>query len=112
LLAGGDPHSRSSQRHPTIDRGIPLPWGAAGHAQAVTVDHGSAEPVYQQVAGFLRERIQAGEFAPGRRIPSEPQIVQEYEVARETARKAVRVLVAEDLVFVVQGRGCFVKPQV
>jgi DNA-binding GntR family transcriptional regulator len=31
-----------------------------------------------------------------------------YGVARETARKAVRVLVAEGLVYVVQGRGAYV----
>jgi GntR family transcriptional regulator len=34
--------------------------------------------------------------------------MQEYGVARETARKAVRVLVAEGLVYVVQGRGAYV----
>ena len=34
--------------------------------------------------------------------------MQRYGVARETARKAVRVLVAEGRVFVVQGRGAYV----
>ena len=34
--------------------------------------------------------------------------MQRYGVARETARKAVGVLVAEGLVYVVQGRGAYV----
>ncbi len=36
------------------------------------------------------------------------RLMQEYGVARETARKAVRVLVGEGLVYVVQGRGAHV----
>ena len=36
------------------------------------------------------------------------QLMQEHEVARLTARKAVRVLVNEGLVEVVQGRGAYV----
>jgi hypothetical protein len=35
-------------------------------------------------------------------------LMQEYGVARETARKAVRVLSGEGLVYVVQGRGAYV----
>jgi GntR family transcriptional regulator len=45
---------------------------------------------------------------PDRPIPSESTLMQRYGVARETARKAVRVLVAEGLVYVVQGRGAYV----
>jgi DNA-binding GntR family transcriptional regulator len=74
----------------------------------VTVDHEAPQPVYQQIAAILRARIEAGELAPNRAIPSESRLMQEYGVARETARKAVRVLVAEGLVYVVQGRGAYV----
>jgi GntR family transcriptional regulator len=45
---------------------------------------------------------------PDRAVPSESRLMQEYEVPRETARKAVRVLVGEGLVHVVQGRGAYV----
>jgi GntR family transcriptional regulator len=76
--------------------------------RAVTVDHEGAEPVYRQVAAILRERIRSGQYPPGRPVPSEPQLVQEFGIARETARKAGRVLADEGLVRVVQGRGVFV----
>jgi GntR family transcriptional regulator len=74
----------------------------------VSVDREGPVPVYQQVAAVLRARIEAGEIPPGRPLPSEPHLMQEFGVARETARKAVRVLRDEGLVQIVQGRGAFV----
>jgi len=65
-------------------------------------------PVYKQLAAILREAIERGDYAPGRPIPSESRLMQEHGLARETVRKAVRVLAAEGLVIVVQGRGVYV----
>ena len=79
-----------------------------GTVTRVTVDHDAPQPVYQQIAAILRGRIESGELASDRRVPSESTLMQEYGVARETARKAVRVLVGEGLVYVVQGRGAYV----
>jgi DNA-binding FadR family transcriptional regulator len=53
-------------------------------------------------AAILRDGIERGTFPPGRKLPSEPTLAGEYGIARETARKAVRVLVAEGLVDVVE----------
>jgi GntR family transcriptional regulator len=74
----------------------------------VTVDHEGKTPVYQQIAAILRDEIARGVYLPGRPVPSETQLMQRYEVARLTARKAVRVLADEGLVEVVQGRGAYV----
>jgi DNA-binding GntR family transcriptional regulator len=41
-------------------------------------------------------------------MPSESTLMQQYGVTRETARKAVRVLVADRLVYVEQDRGACV----
>jgi len=65
-------------------------------------------PVYLQLASILRTQIAAGQYAPGRAIPSETRLMQEHGLARETVRKAVRVLADEGLVEVVRGRGVFV----
>jgi GntR family transcriptional regulator len=75
----------------------------------VSIDHGAATPVYQQLAAILRARITSGELPPGRVLPSEATLMQEHGIARETARKAVRVLRDEGLVEVVQGRGAYVR---
>ena len=58
---------------------------------------GRPEPVYLRIAAILREAIERGDYPPGRQIPSETRLMQEHDVARLTARKAVRVLVAEGL---------------
>jgi DNA-binding GntR family transcriptional regulator len=75
----------------------------------VSIDHGAATPVYQQLAAILRARIASGELPPGRVLPSEATLMQEHGIARETARKAVRVLRDEGLVEIVQGRGAYVR---
>jgi GntR family transcriptional regulator len=74
----------------------------------VTVDHEGKTPVYLQIAAILRGEIERGVYPPGRPVPSETQLMQRYEVARLTARKAVRVLAGEGLVEVVPGRGAYV----
>ena len=82
--------------------------GLPGYLDRVTVDHEGKTPVYQQIAGILRGEIERGVYAPGRPIPSETQLMGRFEVARLTARKAVRVLADEGLVEVVPGRGTYV----
>ena len=74
----------------------------------MTIDRDGPTPVYLQLAAILRARIEAGDYPPGRALPSESTLMQEHGVARETARKAVRVLRDEGLVQIVQGRGAYV----
>lgn len=66
-------------------------------------------PRYRQIAGILRERIESGELEPDRPIPSEASIQQEFGVARETARKAVKLLRDEGWVVTVPGLGTYVR---
>jgi GntR family transcriptional regulator len=65
-------------------------------------------PPYQQIAEILRRRISGGQYRPDTRIPTESEIVGEFEVARTTARRAVRVLREEGLVYTVPNRGSYV----
>ena len=71
----------------------------------MSVDHGSAEPPYRQVAAILRERITSGELAPGAAVPSVRTLQQEYGIAQTTARKALKVLVDEGLARIVPAGG-------
>ncbi len=64
--------------------------------------------MYVQVADLLAGRIAAGEFPPGKRIPSETTIQQTYGVSRVTARRAVAVLRERGLVRTVAQHGSFV----
>ncbi|MGW5361241.1 winged helix-turn-helix domain-containing protein [Actinopolymorpha pittospori] len=74
------------------------------------IRHNAPTPPYRQLAALLAARIRAGEWEPDTPIPSEPQLVGDYGVARNTVRKAIALLVEEGLVFVVPHRGTFVKP--
>lgn len=73
------------------------------------IDHESETPIYRQVAAILRERIAAGTYQPGRRLPSVNDLVQEFGIAQLTARKALRVLVDAGEATMTPGMGTYVK---
>ena len=63
---------------------------------------------YQTIADDLRRRVEAGEFAAGRLLPSEAELSAAYAASRVTVRKALEVLRDEGLVDARQGFGWFV----
>lgn len=73
------------------------------------MSHDSAIPPSRQIANELRDKITKGEIPPGGRLPSITTLMQEYEVARNTARRAISILEDENLIEVVHGWGSFVK---
>jgi GntR family transcriptional regulator, transcriptional repressor for pyruvate dehydrogenase complex len=56
----------------------------------------------------VKERILAGELAPGDRLPTESALAEEFGVSRTVVREAVSRLQAAGLVETFQGRGSFV----
>jgi GntR family transcriptional regulator len=72
------------------------------------IDHEGPVTPYRQLAGILHARIARGDWAPGRRMASENDLVQQYGLARTTVRRAIAVLVEEGAVVVVPQRGMFV----
>ncbi len=65
----------------------------------------------QQIANQLRAAILTRKFAPGDRLPSQPELSARYGVARETIKRALEILRAERLVISRQGSGTFVRAQ-
>ncbi|MEV5825873.1 GntR family transcriptional regulator [Spirillospora sp. NPDC052242] len=68
-------------------------------------------PKYEQLAALLRERIAAGEWAPGQAIPSETVLEGEFGLARGTIRKAIAALRAEGIIVTTRGKGSYVSQQ-
>ncbi|MCA2227607.1 GntR family transcriptional regulator [Nonomuraea aurantiaca] len=68
------------------------------------------QPRWQQAAQVIRERIAAGVYRPGSRVPSENDLMQEFGIARMTAHKAMRALREEGAIYTVRGMGSFVSP--
>ena len=65
-------------------------------------------PPYRQIAAILRRRIESGQYPPDTRIPTESELVDAFEVARTTARRAIALLREEGLIYTVPQRGSYV----
>ncbi|MER6304114.1 FadR/GntR family transcriptional regulator [Kitasatospora sp. NPDC001539] len=65
-------------------------------------------PLAEQAADRLEERIRAGEWPVGGKLPGEVALAKELGVGRSTVREALRTLAAAGMVHSRQGSGVFV----
>jgi GntR family transcriptional regulator len=65
-------------------------------------------PLYAQITGLMKRRIQSGEWPPGTALPTLNELAAQFGVARVTVRQAMDVLAAERLIWRRQGKGTFV----
>jgi GntR family transcriptional regulator len=72
------------------------------------IDPTARTPPYLQMAEILAGRIRRGELPKGVRIPTESELMDEFEVGRNTARRAVGWLRDQGLVETVPTRGSYV----
>ena len=84
-----------------VDAGTPALAPAAGSTP-------SFSPLYQQIKALLVQGLQAGEWQPGRAIPSETELAGRFRVSQGTVRKAIDEMAAENLLVRRQGKGTFV----
>ncbi len=75
----------------------------------MAVDQHSDRAVYQQIADVLRDRIRAGAYPAGSKLPSESDLLEEFEVTRQTVRRGLAVLQQEGLTEASRGKGVFVR---
>lgn len=76
------------------------------------LDHESIIPLYHQLKEILKETIDKGELKIGDKIPSENKLCSQYNISRNTAKKAIEDLVQEGVLRRIQGKGTFVsKPK-
>ncbi|WP_116247119.1 GntR family transcriptional regulator [Nocardiopsis sp. FIRDI 009] len=77
-------------------------------AEAPRLDPTDTRPKFRQIASAIRASIEAGEYPDGK-LPSGPQLAEQYDVARMTISDAIRELRDEGLVVSKQGVGVFVR---
>lgn len=53
--------------------------------------------LYQSIADDILAKIQSGVYQPGTQIPTEVELMQIYGASRVTVRKALEVLVSQNL---------------
>ncbi|MDR1934804.1 MAG: FadR family transcriptional regulator [Candidatus Accumulibacter sp.] len=66
----------------------------------------------QEVMSDLMDRIRSGQYKPGEKMPTEPEVMAEQGVSRTVVREAISRLQAAGLVETRQGVGTFVKSSV
>lgn len=66
------------------------------------------EPLAEQAAGLLLDRIRAGEWQLGQRLPGETTLAPQLGVGRSTVREAIRQLAGRGVLASRQGAGVFV----
>lgn len=67
-------------------------------------------PLHISIAEKLRHQIEAGDYSPGEKLPSEHQLMDHFQVSRITVRQAIANLVSQGLAQSQQGKGVFVSP--
>lgn len=72
------------------------------------IQRDSKVPFYYQLYEILQGKIIRGEWQPGELIPSESELLEQYEVSRSTVRQALDMLVQDGLIYRQRGRGSFV----
>jgi GntR family transcriptional regulator len=77
-------------------------------ANRPTFDAASLVPIYVQVADHISGQIASGELAPGAKLPAERDLADQWGVAYQTIRRAMRELRERGLIASVVGKGTFV----
>lgn len=72
----------------------------------------SSVPRYVQIADLLRQTIARGVWPSGSRLPSNEELMNQFDVSRVTVRQAVDVLARDGLVEARQGSGTFITGEV
>ncbi|WP_405088298.1 GntR family transcriptional regulator [Microbispora sp. NBC_01389] len=65
-------------------------------------------PKWEQVAEVLKQRIADGTYPPDTQLPSQHELVREFEIAPNTAQKVLTRLRQEGTAYSVRGVGTFV----
>ena len=77
-------------------------------AAMLTLDKANAKPLHIQIEESILQKLESGEWAPGRLIPSENELSHIYGVSRTTVRNVITKLVQEGLLFRIPGKGTYV----
>ncbi|MEU3095495.1 winged helix-turn-helix domain-containing protein [Streptomyces sp. NPDC006967] len=72
------------------------------------IDSTSEVPRWRQAHAILADRIRAGTYPPGERVPSVVALSDELGISIPTAQKALRQLREDGLTYTVPGLGSYV----
>jgi GntR family transcriptional regulator len=73
------------------------------------LDRASGVPLFRQLADRLRRAVLDGTLPPGHRLPSERDLMTQFDVSRDAVRRALGLLKAEGWTEVRHGSGYYVR---
>ena len=65
-------------------------------------------PLHVNISEQIHQQIIDGDYLPGDKLPSERELIEQWQVSRITIRRAIANLVQQGLVSTHQGKGAFV----
>lgn len=74
----------------------------------IEIIENSSDPLYIQLSQLIENKILSGVYTYGAKIPSEGQLMKEYNLSRVTVRNAIQKLADEGRVEKKQGKGVYV----
>lgn len=72
------------------------------------INNSSMQPIYEQIVGQIKEKIQHGELQQEEALPSVRTLSKELRISALTVKKAYDALEQEGFVVTVHGKGSFV----
>ena len=72
------------------------------------LDRRSFKPIYYQLGELIQNLIEDEVLEHGMQLPSERDLIEHFDISRNTVRKAIDSLINDGLVYRVQGKGTFV----
>lgn len=65
-------------------------------------------PLYYQLKNIITSEIESGNYPPGTLLPTEEQLIAQFNVSRTTVRQAITELVHEGRLYRIKSKGTFV----
>lgn len=75
----------------------------------IKFDPNSNKPLYVQLSRSIRDAIRSNLISAGDKLPTEDELVHDFELSRPVVRQAYRRLIEEGLIYRHKGRGTFVR---
>ncbi|HJN09253.1 MAG TPA: GntR family transcriptional regulator [Pirellulaceae bacterium] len=77
----------------------------------ILLSNASPAPIYDQIAGQIKEQIVNGQLTEGFALPSIRRLAKDLQVSVITTKRAYEELEKDGFIHAVRGKGCFVAAQ-
>ena len=69
------------------------------------------QPIFQEIARKIEERVEDGVYVSSQKLPSEYDLADEFQCSRLTIRKAIELLISQNILVKEKGKGTYVMKQ-